>query len=214
MSLGAETWKLQSSALQAGRIAAKLKNRALAEELEAIFTPGAKKVNRIFVSYSHKDRDWVDRLRVMISPYLRTAESELDFWDDSRLQAGHQGNTEIRSALDYAGVAVALVSSNFLSSQYVTENELPVIVNAADEGELRLLWVYISAAGWEETPLKRFQATHDTKKPRNALPSPAQDEILKSVARQIKEAALWATSRFKNQPQGEARSGASASGSH
>jgi hypothetical protein len=85
------------------------------------------------------------------------------------------------------------------------------MIKAADQGGLRLLWVYISAAGWEETPLMRFQATHDTKKPLNALSVPEQDEILKSVARQIKEAALGATSRFKNQAEGEARSGASAS---
>jgi pimeloyl-ACP methyl ester carboxylesterase len=211
LTLGAETWQLRSASLQAGRIAAKINDRALAEELETIFTPEAKRVNRIFVSYSHKDKDWVDRLRVMIAPYLHGAESELDFWDDSRLQAGQQWNTEIQLALQRAGVGVALVSSNFLGSQYVIENELPSIVKAADEGGLRLLWVYLSAAGWEETPLQRFQATHDAKKPLNTLPVPEQDEVLKSVARQIKEAALWATSRFRNQPNGEARTGASAS---
>ena len=99
LTLGAELWKLQSASLQAGRIAAKLNNRALAEELEAIFTPGAKRVNRIFLSYSHKDKEWVDRLKVIIAPYLRAAESELDFWDDSRLQAGQQWDAEIRHAL-------------------------------------------------------------------------------------------------------------------
>jgi pimeloyl-ACP methyl ester carboxylesterase len=216
LSLGAEAWKLQSSSLQAGRIAAKLKNLALAEELETLFTPGAKKVNQIFVSYSHKDKDWVERLRVMIAPYLRSAksESELVFWDDSRLQAGQQWDTEIRAALQHAGVAVALVSSSFLGSQYIIDNELPLIVKAADEGNLRLLWVYISAAGWEETPLERFQATHDTKKPLNVLPGPEQDEVLKSIAQKIKKAALSATDRFKNQPDDGARAGASASGSH
>lgn len=212
LTLGAEMWKLQSASLQAGRIAAKLNNRALAEELESIFTPGAKRVNRIFLSYSHKDKEWVDRLKVMIAPYLRAAESELDFWDDSRLQAGQQWDAEIHHALSEAGVGVALVSSSFLGSPYVMDKELPVMIKAADEGGLRLLWVYISSAGWEETSLKRFQATHDTKTPLNALPGPEQDEILKSVARQIKEAALSATTRFTNQAGGQAQSGASASG--
>jgi pimeloyl-ACP methyl ester carboxylesterase len=212
LTLGAEMWKLQSASLQAARIAAKLNNQALAEVLEEIFTPGAKRVNRIFLSYSHKDKEWVDRLKVMIAPYLRAAESELDLWDDSRLQAGQQWDAEIHRALAEAGVGVALVSSTFLGSEYVMDKELPVMIKAADQGGLRLLWVYISAAGWEETPLMRFQATHDTKKPLNALSVPEQDEILKSVARQIKEAALGATSRFKNQAEGEAGSGASATG--
>jgi hypothetical protein len=157
-------------------------------------------VNRIFVSYSHRDREWFDRLKVMIAPYLRDAESELDLWDDTRLAAGQQWDVEIRQALGQAGVAVALVSPDFLASTYVIQHELPAMVRAADEGGLRLLWAYISAAGWEETPLKRFQATHDTTLALDRLPVPEQNEILKSIARQMKEAALSATNRFKSLP--------------
>jgi len=211
-SLDVEDWKLKSTSLQAGRIAAKLDNLALAEELEAIFTPGARQVNRIFVSYSHRDKEWIDRFKVMIKPYLRAAESELDFWDDSRIQAGQQWDREIKHALEQAGVAVALVSPDFLASSYVMEKELPVLIKAADDGGLRLLWVLLSASGWKETPLVRFQATHDTAKPLDALSKAEQGEILNEVAQQVKEAALRATNRFTNQPDGSSRSGASASG--
>jgi pimeloyl-ACP methyl ester carboxylesterase len=197
-TLNVEDWKLRSTSLQAGRIAARLGDPGLAEELECIFTPGASRVNRIFVSYSHKDREWLDRLKVMIAPYLREAETELDFWDDTRLAAGQQWDVEVHRALERAGVAVALVSSAFLASSYVTEYELPVMMKASDKSGLKLLWAYISAAGWEETPLKRFQATHDTKQALDRLPMPEQNEILKSIARQIKEAALSATDCFKS----------------
>ena len=200
LTLGAEPWKHRSASLQASRVAAKLGNRALSEELETIFTPGATRVNRIFVSYSHKDRPWLERLKVMVAPYLRAAESELDLWEDTRIQAGQQWDIEIRSALEQAGVAIALVSADFLASTYVMDKELPAMIHAADQGGLQLLWVYISAAGWEETPLSRFQATHDTKTPLDCRPEPEQDEILKSVARQVKAAALGATQRFKNKP--------------
>lgn len=198
LTLEAEEWKHASASLQASRIAAKLGNRELAEDLDAIFTPGARRVNRIFVSYSHRNRDWLERLKVMIAPYLRDAEAELDLWDDTRLAAGQQWDVEIRQALARAGVAVALVSPDFLASTYVVQHELPAMVRAADEGDLRLLWAYISAAGWEETPLKRFQATHDTKLALDRLPGPEQNEILKSIAQQMKAAALSATSRFKS----------------
>jgi pimeloyl-ACP methyl ester carboxylesterase len=192
LTLETESWKHQSASLQAARIAVKLGNRFLADKLEAMFTPGAKLVKRIFVSYSHKDGDWLERLRVMATPYLRTAESELDLWDDKRLQSGDRWDIKIRSALKQAGVAVALVSANFLGSQYIMENELPIILDAAKNNRLRLLWVYISAAGYEETGLSEFQATHDPKKPLNSLPEWEQEQILKSVAQQMKEAALGA----------------------
>ncbi|HEX7159565.1 MAG TPA: tetratricopeptide repeat-containing protein [Edaphobacter sp.] len=199
LTLDAKAWKYQSASLQAGRIAAKIGDRALAERLEALFTPGATKVNRIFVSYSHKDRGWLERFKVMVAPYLRAAESELDLWEDTRLKAGQLWDVEIQHALSRAGVAVALVSADFLGSTYIMNHELPEMISAAEQGGLRLLWAYISAAGWEETPLSRFQATHDTKTPLDLRPKPEQDEILKSVARQVKEAALGATRRFVSQ---------------
>jgi len=200
LTIEADEWKHISASLQAGRIAAKVGSRELAEDLETIFTPGANRVNRMFVSYSHRDREWLDRLKVMIAPYLRNAETELDLWDDTRLVAGQQWDVEIRQAMGRAGVAVALVSPEFLASTYVVQYELPAMVRAADESGLRLLWVYISSAGWEETPLKRFQAAHDTKLALDRLPRPEQNEILKSIARQMKEAALSATNQFKSLP--------------
>ncbi len=54
-----------------------------------------------------------------------------------------------------------------------------------------------TAAGWEKTPLKRFQATDDTKQALDRLSVPEQNEILKSIARQIKEAALSSTDRSR-----------------
>ena len=123
--------QIRRNTQQAGRIAARLGNRGLAEDLESILTPGASRVNRIFVGYNHKDRDWLDRLKVMIAPYLREAEAEMDFWDDTRLQAGQQWDVEIHRALERAGVAIALVSSPFLASSYITEYELPAMIKAS-----------------------------------------------------------------------------------
>jgi tetratricopeptide (TPR) repeat protein len=200
LTLKAEPWKHQSASLHAGRIAAKRRDRELAEALEAIFTPGARRVNRIFVSYSRTDAAWLNRLKVMVAPYLRAAETELVLWDDTQLRPGEQCDVQIREALTRAGVAVALVSADFLASNYVMNHELPVLVKAAREGGLRLLWAYISAAGWEETPLREFQATHDPSVPLDARPKPEQDQILKSIAQQMKEAALGATGRFKHLP--------------
>jgi hypothetical protein len=195
LTMKTEPWQQASAALQASRVAGKLKDRRLAEQLEALFTPGARRVNSIFVSYSHQDKAWVERLSIMMKPYLRNAEAELRFWVDTGIKPGDQWDKEIQAALAEAGVAVVLVSASFLASDYVTKSELPRILAAAEDKKLRLLWVYLSAAGWEETALREFQATHDTSKPLAALSTAEQDEILKIVAVRIKEAALGATER-------------------
>jgi len=197
LTLGADPWKHRSAGLQAARIAAARGDRPLAEELESIFTPNVRRVNRIFVCCSHLDAEWLERLKVVAAPYLRSAESELDVWDDTRLQAGAEWKQEISQALSRAGVAVALVSENFLASRSVVDYELPAILQAAQTNGLRLLWVCVSSCGWQETPLKDFAATHDTNVPLDAKPKHEQGQILNSVARQMKEAALAATGRFR-----------------
>src|SRR5207247_9831888 len=134
---------------QAGRIASKVGDQRLVNELEAIFTPAARQVNRIFVSYSHNDKAWLDRLLKMVTPYLRDAEVELKLWVDTDLQAGQQWDAEIRKALKEAGVAVALVTDDFLASSYVMDHELPSFIKDAENGQLQLLWGYVSLAGRE-----------------------------------------------------------------
>ena len=37
--------------------------------------------HQLFISYSHTDREWVDRLQTMIRPLVRS--HGLDLWDDS-----------------------------------------------------------------------------------------------------------------------------------
>ena len=195
-----EPWERASMALQAGQIASKLEDRQLADRLEDIFTPAARQSNRIFVCYSHKDKEWKDRLCQMLAPFLRDGDIELELWvDDRGIQPGKKWHEEIQSALKAAGVAVVLVSAPFLESEYVMKHELPEIISAAADGKLRLFWVYVSYAAYDATDLEPFQAAHDVSHPLYALGRPEQDAILLSVARNIKAAALGATDRFRDQ---------------
>ena len=195
-----EPWKCASTALQAGQIASKLKDRQLADRLEEIFTPTVRQANQIFLGYSHEDRDWMNRLRQMLAPYLRDGDIELQLWvDDKGIKPGDRWHEEIQSALRAAGVAVILVSASFLESEYIMNHELPEIINAAADGKIRLFWVYVSYAAYDATELELFQAAHDVSEPLYALGRPEQDAILLNVARDIKTAALGATDRFRDQ---------------
>ena len=200
LEFDAEPWERASTALQAGQIASKLEDTQLADRLEEIFTPTARQSNRIFVCYSHKDKEWKDRLCQMLAPFLRDGDIELQLWvDDRGIQPGEGWHQKIQSALKSAGVAVVLVSASFLESEYVMKHELPEIISAAADGKLRLFWVYVSYAAYDATELEPFQAAHDVSQPLYALALPEQDAILLKVARDIKAAALGATDRFRDQ---------------
>lgn len=142
--------------------------------------------SQVFVCYSRKDEKWLERLRTMLAPLMRN--KRIDLWDDTRIAAGRKWREEIEEALERAKVAVLLVSDHFLASEFINKNELPPILQAAQERGLTVLWVYISYCLYEETPIKSYQAAHRLLKPLQRFGAAKQKEVLKQVCQAIKKA--------------------------
>jgi formylglycine-generating enzyme required for sulfatase activity len=130
--------------------------------------------DQVFISYSHADSDWLERLQTMLVPLQR--RGMLDVWADTRIQPGQLWKEEIQKALARAKVAVLLVSPDFLASEFIYENELPKLLEAASKEGLTILWIPVRPSLCKETAIARFQAAYDPKKPLSTLP-PAQQEV-------------------------------------
>ena len=89
----------------------------------------------MFISYSHADRDWVERLQRMMAPLLRGSGQELRLWDDSQIEPGAKWREAIELALAQTRVALLLVSDAFLASEFVMNEEVPNLLAAAEGGE-------------------------------------------------------------------------------
>lgn len=140
--------------------------------------------NQIFISYSHRDKKWVERLQTVLKPIMH--QENIVIWDDTTIKPGEMWKEKIENSLASAKVAVLLVSSEFLASDFIAENELPLLRNAAKKKGLHIIWVAVSASAYEQTEIARFQAANNPSKPLDSLsPAELKSELIK-IGRVIK----------------------------
>lgn len=78
---------------------------------------------KIFLSYSHKDTKWVERLREHFRAVA--GDTGLDIFDDSLIAPGEKWLDRLEREMSSAGVAILLVSPSFLASNFVRREEVP-----------------------------------------------------------------------------------------
>ncbi len=128
----------------------------------------------IFVAYSHADEEWLRRLQVHLAPLAR--DLDLAVWSDRSIKAGANWRDEIRKAIDAAAVAVLLVSADFLASDFISKNELPPLLDSAENRGVVIIPVILRASRFSRTPeLSQFQAINDPEAPLIGL---SEDEVL------------------------------------
>lgn len=98
---------------------------------------------RVFISYSQKDEVYVRRLKTHFAQYERMGRVEI--WDESQIAPGALWQAEIRQAISRTKVALLLVSADYLASRALTENVLPLLLQAFNRPKKPL-----SGLSWDE----------------------------------------------------------------
>lgn len=138
---------------------------------------------QVFISYSHADRRWRDRLVIALKPFARA--DEISYFDDTQLRPGEDWRAALDREIGRANVAVLLVSANFLASDFVADVELPHILARAKAGEMTVAWLPVSTSAYETTDLKDIQALISPKRPLDRMSKPDADAALVKAARLI-----------------------------
>src|SRR5262249_507977 len=141
------------------------------------------KRDQIFVSYSHRDKQWLDELLITLKPLTR--KRKIQVWDDTRIRAGERWRNEIEQALRRAKIAVLLVSRYFLYSDFIADEELPKLLNAAKNDGLNIVWVALGFSSYEDTEIAEYQAVNDPSRPLKSLPVSEMDFELVKIAKAI-----------------------------
>jgi hypothetical protein len=89
----------------------------------------------IFVSYSHKDDEWLEKLRVLLKAFAwgQSYKAGGCLWADPYIQTGERWRREIGDGLARTRIAVLLISPDFLASDFITSDELPPVLRSCQE---------------------------------------------------------------------------------
>lgn len=139
---------------------------------------------KVFISYSHFDKEYLTDIQRHFKPFL----SQLDFWDDTKIQPGQKWKTEIAKAINETKVAILLVSTDFLGSDFISTDELPPLLKAAEESGAVILTVILKPCLFEEfNKLNQYQAMNPPSKPVIKMDYSEREELYVNLVRQTKK---------------------------
>ena len=110
----------------------------------------------IFISYSHKDEEWKER--VVTHLQVIAQEGQFETWDDRRIEAGEDWQAAISQAIETGSLAILLVSANSLTSKFIRTEEIPQLLALRDAGKLRrLVPLIIKPCPWKAVEWERWE---------------------------------------------------------
>ncbi|MCX5653125.1 MAG: toll/interleukin-1 receptor domain-containing protein [Planctomycetota bacterium] len=174
-----DDWIGQCAGEKADPAAAIAKTRARAPR-------AGKERGLVFICYCHKDKKWLDEMRIMLAPVIR--RNVLRVWDDRKIKPGKKWRREIAKALRKTKVGVLLVTKNFLESKFINEVELKYLLENAQTNHIKLLPVYVGHCMWEKSPLGELQFANGTATPLAKYRGANHDMHLKEVCEKIQAA--------------------------
>lgn len=110
---------------------------------------------RVFISYSHKDEQYMEKLRNALIPLTRT--KEVTVWADPLIEPAQEWRDEIFDNLDRADIFILLLSQASVASEFVTEKELPRAMEPRDRGPCEIMGVVVKPCS---TGLKRLKLSN------------------------------------------------------
>ena len=113
-------------------------------------------MKKIFISYSHKDEEWKDRVVKHLQVFQ--LEGFCRTWDDRQIQVGATWEKEITDQLQSAHAAILLITTDFLISDFIRNKEVPLILERWGKNEIIVFPVIVKPCSWQAIDwLKQMQ---------------------------------------------------------
>ncbi len=110
---------------------------------------------RAFISYSHADEKSLERLHKHLAMLRREG---LDDWSDNKILPGQKFGDQISGSLDNSALFLALLSPDYLASEYCYEKEFQRAQELAAKGSIRIVPIILEPCDWLSSPFSEYKA--------------------------------------------------------
>ncbi|MCS3870691.1 hypothetical protein J3D55_003607 [Chryseobacterium ginsenosidimutans] len=111
---------------------------------------------KAFISYSHKDSNYLERLKVHLAQMKR--DGLITEWTDEEIHAGGSLNNTISDALNSSELFLALLSPDYIASNYCYNKEFETAQRMQEVGEIIIVPIIIEPCDWKRTPFGNLKA--------------------------------------------------------
>lgn len=143
--------------------------------------------DQLFVCYSHADDRYLEELR----PFLKVLEltTSIRVWHDKQMRPGVDWFREIVREVTRTRVSLLLVSQRFLASDFIMNQEVRRLLEAARREGVVILIVHVSPSNVGRFPeLSKFQAVNPPEQPLSRLTPHQRRELYVKLTDEIERA--------------------------
>ncbi|MDQ1142427.1 toll/interleukin-1 receptor domain-containing protein [Pedobacter agri] len=138
---------------------------------------------KAFISYSHKDVGYLDKLTVHLAQIKR--EGLITEWTDQEITAGSSLDDSISTALSSSQLFISIVSPDYIASHYCYEKEFTTALKLQEEGRITVIPIIVESCDWKSTPMGAIKALPDDGKPVSEWTNP--NNAFAKVAQEIRK---------------------------
>jgi len=123
-----------------------------------------------------------------VQRHFKPLKATIELWADDRIKGGGKWKEEIRNAIKSTKVAILLISTDFLGSEFIASEELPPLLKAAEQDGAVILPLILKPCLFDQfEDLNQFQALNPPSTPLSSMELNAREELLVNMVRQTKK---------------------------
>ena len=109
------------------------------------------KIPKVFISYAHEDEPFKDKLDKMMAGMKR--RGVIETWQDRLIEPGDDWYESIQTAMNDTDMALLLVSSDFIDSSFINNEEVPKLLKRRESEGMRVIPIIVRPCLWKSEPM-------------------------------------------------------------